>query len=113
MRTALIAFLILYAPASVAAEPASNLCDRIQRRDSQIAERREAIAQRLTRYTERHPEVIALRKELAALEEARAADAGKAKSQGLSCASDLSSEPVGPVGASPGLPALMARESIW
>jgi hypothetical protein len=83
---ALVAFC-LYATISETAQQALSVCQRIEAVDSRIAIQKAVVEIQLTRYTERHPELVAAQQTLAGLESIRAAYVEEAKSKGQPCTS--------------------------
>ena len=86
MRSAAIISFVLGLPLMVSAQDArSSTCDVIARLDAHASEYRERIEQLRVRYSERHPEVIALEERLVNVEAARVAEVARAVREGLVC----------------------------
>ena len=75
----------IFATFGAAAEPTSDICERIQNLERQISERRATITRLQMRFTEQHPDVVFARRGLTSLEAARASGVNQAKEQGITC----------------------------
>ena len=85
MKTYAFVFSSIFATFGAAAEPTSDICERIQNLDRQISERRATITRLQMRFTEQHPDVVLARRGLTSLEAARASGVNQAKEQGFTC----------------------------